>query len=53
MLTPVVFTVTILNDVTTSVNAVKQKILNISSISAVREIIEFNTVGMYVEQPVV
>ena len=50
MLTPVVFTVTILNDKLTSVDVVKQKILNISSLSTVREIIEFNAVGMLSNQ---
>ena len=50
MLTPIVFTVTILNDKVVSVDNVKQKIINTSSLSTVQEIIEFNAVGMLSNQ---
>ena len=50
MVTPIVFTVTILNDNVISEEDVKQKILNISSHSTAREIVEFNAVGTYVVQ---
>jgi len=45
MMTPVVYTVTVLDDMV-SVNNVMQKILNISSLSIIQEIIQFNAVGM-------
>ena len=48
MMTPIAFTVTILDNEATSVEDINQEILNIPSLLTVQEIVEFNTVGMLI-----